>query len=140
MKIKQTTKNLLLGALLMVGLTVAAVAAASVTFAASDVAAQNECGGVKTAIIDCEQNGGSAAEDTGIWGILLLAINILTAGIAIVAIGGIIYGGILYTSAGGSQEQVKKAMDIIRNVVIGIIAYALMYSGLNFLIPGGLFV
>ncbi|MDB5179834.1 MAG: hypothetical protein JWN12_466 [Candidatus Saccharibacteria bacterium] len=80
-----------------------------------------------------------AVTDTGVWGILLLAINILTAGVGIAAIGGIVYGAILYTSAGGSPEQVKKAMGIITNVVIGVIAYALMFSGLNFLIPGGLF-
>ena len=79
------------------------------------------------------------ASASGVWGLLLVAINILTAGIGIAAIGGIVYGSILYTSAGGSPEQVKKAMGIITNVVIGIIAYALMFSLLNFLIPGGLF-
>ena len=87
-------------------------------------------------------NGATPSKDassTGLWGVLLLAINILTAGIGITAIGGVVYGSILYTSAGGSQEQVKKAMGIITNVVIGVIAYALMYSALNFLIPGGLF-
>lgn len=77
--------------------------------------------------------------NTGVWAILLLAINILTAGIGVAAIGGIVYGAILYTSAGGSQEQVKKAMGVITNVVIGVVAYALMFSLLNFLIPGGLF-
>lgn len=99
------------------------------------------CGGVDTAIIHCDQSGGSGpgVENTGVWGVLLIAINILTAGVGVAAIGGIIYGSILYTSAGGSQEQVKKAMQVITNVVIGIVAYAMMYSGLNFLIPGGLF-
>ena len=82
-------------------------------------------------------NGG--VENTGVWSILLTAINIITAGVGIAAVGGIIYGSILYTSAGGSQEQVKKAMGIITNVVIGVVAYALMFSGLNFIIPGGLF-
>lgn len=52
---------------------------------------------------------------------------------------GIVYGSILYTSAGGNAEQTKKAMGIITNVVIGIIAYGLMYVGLNFLVPGGVF-
>ena len=78
-------------------------------------------------------------ESTGVFGILVLAINILTAGVGVAAIGGIVYGSILYTSAGGSPEQVKKAMGIITNVVIGVIAYALMFSLLNFIIPGGLF-
>jgi hypothetical protein len=132
MKIKQTIKTLVISALLFVSSF--ALVAPTNTFAES-------CGGVKTAIIHCDQTGGKNAtvENTGAWGILLLAINILTAGVGIAAIGGIVYGAILYTSAGGSQEQVKKAMTVITNVVIGVIAYALMFSGLNFLIPGGLF-
>jgi len=88
-------------------------------------------GGAVPALADTSSNG--------VWGLLLLVINILTAGVGLAAVGGIIYGSILYTSAGGSQEQVKKAMGIITNVVIGIIAYALMFAFLNFLIPGGLF-
>ncbi len=76
---------------------------------------------------------------TGLWGVLLIAINVLTAGVGVAAVGGIVYGALLYTSAGGSPEQVKKAMGIITNVVIGVVAYALMYALLNFLIPGGIF-
>jgi small-conductance mechanosensitive channel len=78
-------------------------------------------------------------ESTGVWGVLLLAINILTGGVTIAAIAGVVYGSVLYTSAGGSTEQTKKAMGVITNVVIGVIAYALMYAFLNFIIPGGLF-
>lgn len=103
------------------------------------VSAQGSCGGVDTSIINCDQDGGDGVENSGIWGILLLAINILTAGVGIAAVGGIVYGAILYTSAGGSQEQTKKAMGIITNVVIGVLAYALMYAALNFLVPGGVF-
>jgi len=80
-----------------------------------------------------------SVEDSGVWGLLLIAINILTAGIGVAAVAGIVYGSVLYTSAGGSPEQVKKAMGIISNVAIGIVAYALMYALLNFIIPGGLF-
>jgi hypothetical protein len=132
MKIKQTLKTLLIGAFLLIS---------SFTIFAPTTTFADTCGGVQTAIISCSQKGGtnSTVQDTGVWGVLLLAINILTAGIGIAAVGGIIYGAILYTSAGGSQEQVKKAMGVITNVVIGVVAYALMYAGLNFLIPGGLF-
>ena len=57
----------------------------------------------------------------------------------IAAVGGITYGAILYTSAGDSSEQTKKAMEIIRNVVIGLVAYGIMYLVLNYIIPGGIF-
>ncbi|MBC7459228.1 hypothetical protein H7200_00765 [Candidatus Saccharibacteria bacterium] len=135
MKIKQTVKTVVVGLFLALGLT---------TFIAPvvTVSAQGNNGcETDTAIIKCDNVnvGEGGVENTGVWSLLLTAINILTAGIGIAAISGIVYGSILYTSAGGSQEQVKKALGIITNVVIGVIAYALMFSFLNFLIPGGLF-
>ncbi len=139
MNIKQTIRNLTVGLFMVFGLTL--FLAPSTTFAACAPDATNCCVGVETSIISCEQPGGDNAEveDTGLWGILILAINILSAGVGVVALGGIVYASILYTSAGGNQEQVKKAMGMITNIVIGIVAYALMFSALNFLIPGGLF-
>jgi len=134
MKIKQKIKTLVLGALLL------AVGVFSFT-PVTTYAAGESCGGVSTAIIKCGQAGGEDApiKETGVWGILLLAINIMTGLVALAAVAGIVYGAIMYTTAGGSVEQTKKAMGIITNVVIGIVAYALMYAGLNFLIPGGIF-
>jgi hypothetical protein len=99
-----------------------------------------DCAGVRTSIINCTQSGqGSDAQDSGVWGILLLVLNIMTAGVGIVAVGGIVYGSILYASAGDDSGQVKQAKDIIQNVVIGLVAYGGMYLILNFLIPGGIF-
>lgn len=150
MKIKQTIKTFLVGAIILISGFVVATPQQTV-FAA------DSCGGVETSIIHCDASAcadkstptdgkcadgtdaSKAVEDTGVWGVLIVAINILTAGVGVVAVGGVIYGAVLYTSAGGSPEQVKKAMGIITNVVIGVVAYALMFAGLNFLIPGGLF-
>lgn len=96
---------------------------------------------VETAIIKCDnvKEGSSNPEDTGVWSLLLTAINILVAGVGVVALAGVVYGGILYTSSGGSPEQIKKARTVITNVVIGVIAFAGMYALLNFIIPGGVF-
>lgn len=80
---------------------------------------------------------GYSLESSGIWSLLMLGINILTGGIMIAAIGGFIYSAVLYTTAGGNAEGVKKAKANMVNIVIGILAYALMYSFLNYLIPGG---
>jgi hypothetical protein len=101
-------------------------------------AAGNECGdGVKTAIISCDASKGG---DLGAVGaLLLIVINIMTAGVGVLALAGIIYGAVLYTSAGGNPEQVKKARTIFTNVVIGVIAFGGMFALLNFLIPGGVF-
>ena len=98
-----------------------------------------ECGTAETSIIKCDQkNTGDNIENNGIWGVLSLATNILTAGIGIAAVGGIIYGSILYATSGVNPDNVKKAKGIIMNVVIGLIAWGLMYAFLNFIIPGGI--
>ena len=98
------------------------------------------CGGVETAILDC---GGSKdakeVEDSGIWKILLLVLNIMTGLVGLAAIGGIIYAAILYTTAQNNAGQITKAKETIFNVILGIVLFALMFSFLNFLIPGGIF-
>lgn len=81
----------------------------------------------------------TSTTSNGLWGLLLVAVNILTGLIGLIAVAGLVYAGILYTSAGGNADQTKKAIEFIRNVVIGIIAYALMFAFLNFIIPGGIF-
>jgi len=94
----------------------------------------------QTSIISCDiDESADGIEGTGLWSILILAINILTALVGVAALGGIVYGAALYTAAGGNAEQTKKAMGIITNVVIGVIAFALMFAFLNFIIPGGVF-
>lgn len=76
---------------------------------------------------------------SGVMGLLGLVLDIMTAGVGVVAVGGIAYGALRYTTAGGSQEQVKQAVSIIQNVVIGLVAYIALYAFLQFLIPGGAF-
>jgi hypothetical protein len=99
-----------------------------------------DCGGVQTAIIKCDQNNqDDSLSNNGIWGLLLIAINIMTAGVGVLAVAGIVYGAVLYSTAEDKADQVNKAVDIIRNVIIGLIAFALMWAGLNFIVPGGVF-
>lgn len=98
------------------------------------------CGNTSTSIIACnEDNSSDKIENNAIWALLMIVINIMTAGIGILAVAGIVYGAVLYTTAEDKADQVKKATGIIQNVVIGLILYALMWAGLNFIIPGGVF-
>ncbi len=130
MNIKQITAFLILPLLF----------AGTVLFAAPNAAYAANCGGADTAIISCDaDNSGNDVENNGIWALLLIALNIMTAGVGILAVGGIVYGAILYTTAEDKADQVKKATGIIQNVVIGLVMFALMYAALNFLIPGGIF-
>jgi len=97
------------------------------------------CGDAKVTILPCNAKGGTDAKDSAIWQTLLLILNILTGGVGIAAVGGIVYGSILYTSAADNAAQTKKAIEIITNVVIGVVAYGVMYLVLNYIIPGGIF-
>lgn len=100
-----------------------------------------QCGDATTSIISCDtpNKKSDRVEDNAIWKLLIMVLNIMIAGVGILAVGGIVYGSVLYASAGDRPEQTKKAKEIILNVVIGLIAFGLMYSLLNFLIPGGIF-
>jgi hypothetical protein len=132
MKIKQKIQMLLIAIASFVGILVPTTMA---------YAANNSCG-VATSIISCPSGTDSKSTDTTkspIWQLLIIVIKILTGGIGVLAVAGIVYGSILYTTAGGSAEQVKKAIEVFRNVVIGIVAYALMFAFMNFIIPGGIF-
>jgi hypothetical protein len=132
---------------------------------APTIVSATDCAGVKTSVISCDSSSkaiGSCSDGTkpvngactsskakytapnditktGIWSLLLLAINILTAGVGIAAVGGIIFASIMYMTAGGSPDKTKKANIFLSNTILGIIVYAVMYAFLNYIIPGGLF-
>lgn len=121
--------------------TVVILSILGLTFAYSHaVSAASKCGGVNTSVVTCKQDNSTAkTEDNGIWGLLLIIVNVLTAGVAVVGVAGIVYGAVLYTTASDKSDQVKKATDIITNVVIGLVMFAMMWAVLNYLIPGGVF-
>lgn len=105
-------------------------------------AKENECGGVKTSIIKCDKKydaKSEKAEKNPIWGILIMAIKIMSVGVGILAVGGLVWGGILYASAADRADQVKQAITIITNVIIGLLLFVFLAAIVNFLIPGGVF-
>ena len=72
----------------------------------------------------------------GIQQILELVVNILSMGVGVLAILGIMICGFMYATAGGDEGKVKTAKTRILEIVIGLIVYALLYWGMTFLIPG----
>lgn len=100
-----------------------------------------QCGVLPQGICDSAKSSGSSkdAKNSGIWKLLLFVLQIMTGGVILLAIAGVVYGSVLYTSAGGNQEQVKKARTVITNVVIGVLLFVLMFGLANWLIPGGVF-
>ena len=96
-------------------------------------AEEEGCTGVKTALF------GGGCWDKGIEGVLELILTILTGGVVIAAIIGIVLSGVQYMSSGGDTAMITKAKKRLSNVVIGLVAYGLLYAFLEWLIPGGLF-
>ena len=128
MKIKQKVTALLL---MVTGVSLLATAQLPMTASALD------CTVLPKDI--CASADKGDLQSSGIWKILLLVLNIMVAGVGIAAVGALGFAGFLYASAADDQSKIKQAKDMIRNTVIGIVAFGLMYVALNFLIPGGIF-
>lgn len=126
-----------IAAIIFIGLTVGSIIFSMPT----EAHASTSCAGVKTSYFSCPngQENPNQLDQTGFWKFLLTTITILTSLIVIVAVGGIVYGAIMYASAGDNEGQVQQAKTIIRDVILGIVVYAAMWSFAQYLIPGGIF-
>ena len=83
------------------------------------------------AIIDsCDDGKGSGINDT-----LDFVVNIMSIGIGILGVIGITIVGIQYLTAGGNEEQTRKAKRRLFEIVIGLVAYALIFALLKWLLP-----
>lgn len=76
--------------------------------------------------------------DWGIEEILKFILQVIVYGLGVAAVLGTIIAGVLYLTARDNESQVTKAKTRLYEVVIGLIAWALMYAVLNWLIPGAL--
>lgn len=70
---------------------------------------------------------------------LTIFINFLGVGVGVIVVIMVIVGGIQYTTAGGNPQAVSAARKRILNAIIALIAFLLLYSFLQWLVPGGLF-
>ncbi len=87
---------------------------------------------VETAILEeCGDRDGSDS----IICLLRTAVDILSVGIGILAVIGITIVGIQYLTAGGNEEQTRKAKRRLFEIVIGIVAYVVIYALLQWLLP-----
>ncbi len=81
---------------------------------------------------DCTDQG----HGSGITHILNLVVRIMTVGIGILAAIGVTVAGVQYLTAGGNEERTRKSKRRIFEIVIGIVAYVLVFAVLDWLIPG----
>lgn len=134
--IKQIVKNIGVGIFLIPvisGLVAVASTPAQAAELQCSILPSNICNSAKKEAVDGKVQG------TGVYELLKFVLKLLIAGIGIVAVGSVVYAGILYASAGDNQQQVQNAKNNIKNVAIGIVAFGLMFIALNWLIPGGVF-
>ncbi len=92
--------------------------------------------GIKTAILG--ENGCYEKEDNngqGVIDILNLVVNIMTIGIGILGVIGITIVGIQYLTAGGNEAMTRKAKTRLFEIIIGLVAYVLIYALLKWLMP-----
>jgi hypothetical protein len=81
----------------------------------------------------------ASSANNPIYKMFLEFLKFFSALVGIAVAGGIIWGGILYSTAQGSPGQTQKATTVIFNSILGLIMYILMFAIINFLVPGGLF-
>ena len=118
-------------------LVIALILSFTVVFAAPTFATDgNDSNAVSTTFFGDFKDDGNGC---GTYMVLNFIIDILAYGIGIAAIIGIAVSGLTYLSANGNQEKLTKSKRRIYEITIGVVAYALLYAGLNFLLPGGKF-
>lgn len=69
--------------------------------------------------------------------ILKFILNLLVYGLGVAAVLGVIIAAIMYLTARDNEQQVAKAKTRLYEVVIGLVAWAVMFALLQWLIPGG---
>lgn len=65
---------------------------------------------------------------TTVGGIVAIAINVVLSLLGIIFVILLIYGGVLWMTAAGNEEQVRKAIGLIKTAVIGLIIIVSAYS------------
>ena len=84
-------------------------------------------------------NAGAGRETTGVQTYVGKIINIFLSLLGTIAIVLIVYAGFLWMTAGGNEESLTKAKDLLLNAVIGLAiiltAYSITRFVLNALIP-----
>lgn len=74
---------------------------------------------------------------TGLRGIVLTIINFFLTFLGLLAVIMVIYGGFLYVSSAGNEENVNKAKKILLYAVIGIVVIIASFALVNTILGAG---
>ncbi len=70
--------------------------------------------------------------------LILLILKILVYGLGVAATIGVVIAGIQYMTARDNESQVAESKKRLFNIVIGLASWAIMWTVMNWLIPGGM--
>ncbi len=73
----------------------------------------------------------------GVFSIVNIIVDILSIGIGVLALIGITTVGVRILTSAGNEEQTRKAKRRMFQIIIGLVLYALLYAGAQWLLPGG---
>lgn len=91
-----------------------------------------DCGDIETSIIDCPSAGGGTPRY-----LAMDIVNILSVGIGIVGVIGIMIFGTRMLTSRDDPKRVAESRKRFFQIVIGLVVYLLMWTGVNWLLPGG---
>lgn len=103
------------------------------------VSGSARCGSVDTAYISCPGVSGGGIDGSPVWGLVTVLLNIAVALVGLIAVGAVVYTGVIYSSAAGDEAKVRMALTMLKNIMIGTVVFASMYVLLQFIVPGGIF-
>lgn len=81
--------------------------------------------------------GSCGTDNVGIRCMMVEILKFLSIGVGLAVVGGIITGGIVYSTSEGNPSKTQSGIKIISNSILALVLYFLMFAIINFLIPGG---
>ncbi len=92
-------------------------------------------------VVHCGEHGETTAECLAANPLVKMLNNIVSfvsAGVGVIVVIMVIIGGIQYVTAGNNPQAVAAAKKRIYNALIALVAFLLIFSFMNWLIPGGI--
>lgn len=112
-------------------LVVSALMIFALAFPMSGVFAQTYNFNQNSGLNQAGNAAGFNSTDTSLERYITIIINIILSLLGVIFLGLMIYGGVVWMTAQGNEEKVKKAKELITEAIIGLIivlaAYAITY-------------
>jgi len=89
--------------------------------------------------IETECTEGNDYSSCGIIQTVYKMINFFSVGVGVIIVLSVILGGVQYITAGNNPQVVSKAKGRVYNAILALVMYLVLFSFIQWLVPGGLF-